>query len=142
MTYYSVAEIADAFGTNQETIRRWIRDDKLKAETGSLREGKKISEASLQAFLESHPKYASVAAKSPILGFKASVSLGKTVIERSLKDIGKLKVDEMEDWITEAMTTIAQKEEEIRKLKEDIAVLEAMQKVLDKMKNGGSENDG
>ena len=130
VTYFSVAEIAAALGTNQETIRRWIRSGALTAERGSLREGNKISEADIQIFLAKHPKYAMVAAKSPLLGFTASVSLGKAVLERSLKDIGSLKVSEMEEWLATAKQTLAQKELEVKQLKGNIAVIESMIKVL------------
>ncbi|MDL2205787.1 helix-turn-helix domain-containing protein [Eubacteriales bacterium OttesenSCG-928-N13] len=142
MTYYTVAEIADAFGTNQETIRRWIRGGELEAEQGSLREGKKISEASLQAFLSKHPKYASIAAKSPLLGFVASVSLGKAVLERSIIDIGSLKVSEMDEWLTIAKETLAKKELELQQLRENIAVIESMQRVIQiKNKEGGNKRE-
>ena len=130
MTYYSVAEVAEALGTNQETVRRWIRSGALEAEKGSLREGNKISETCLQYFLSKHPKYATAAAKSPLLGFTATVSLGKAVLERSLRDIGSLKVSEMDEWLAAAKETLAQKEQEVAKLKENIAVIEAMQKVM------------
>lgn len=139
MTYYTVAEIAKAFGTNQETIRRWIRGGEMEAEHGSLREGKKISEASLQTFLSKHPKYASIAAKSPVLGFTASVSLGKAVLERSIKDIGSLKVSEMNEWLSIAKETLAKKKLEVQQLRENIAVIEAMQKVIQAKSSEGED---
>jgi excisionase family DNA binding protein len=130
VTFYTVAEIATAFGINQETVRRWIRGGEMEAEHGSLREGMKISESSIQNFLSKHTKYASVATKSPILGFTASVSLGKAVLERSIRDIGSLKVNQMNEWLTIAKETLAKKELEVQQLKENIAVIEAMQKVV------------
>jgi len=140
MTYYSVAEIAEALSTNQETVRRWIRGGELHAERSSLREGNRISEASLQAFFSEHPKYATVAAKSPLLGFTASVSLGKTVLDRSLKSIGSLKVSEMDEWLALAKEALAKKELEVQQLKENIAVIEAMQDVLqENNKKGGND---
>ncbi len=130
MTYYSVAEIAEALGTNQETVRRWIRSGALEAEDGTLREGKKIPESALQYFLAKHPKYAQAAASSPLLGFTATVSLGKAVMERSLKDIGSLKVSEWDEWLAAAKETLARKQQEVEKLKENIALLEAVKKVM------------
>lgn len=139
MSYYSVAEIAEALGTSQETVRRWIRGGELQAERGSLKEGNRISEASLQTFFSEHPKYAKVAVKSPLLGFTASVSLGKTVVERSLKSIGSLKVSEMDEWLALAKETLSKKELEVQQLKENISVIEAMQNVLQKNnKEGGN----
>jgi hypothetical protein len=139
VTYYTVAEIAGAFSTNQETVRRWIRGGELVAERGSLREGNKISEASLQTFLSKHPKYAAVAAKSPLLGFIASVSLGKAVLERSIKSIGSLKVSEMDEWLIIARETLAKKELEVQQLKENIAVIEAMQMVIQTKSSEGED---
>lgn len=135
VTYYSVAEIATALGTNQETVRRWIRSGALTAEKGSLREGHKISDADIQIFLAKHPKYAMAAANSPLLGFTASVSLGKAVVERSLRDIGSLKVSEMQEWLAIAKETLSRKELEVRQLKGNIAVIESMIKVLNETNN-------
>lgn len=36
--YYSVKEIAELLSVNEETVRRWIRDEKLDAERGSGRQ--------------------------------------------------------------------------------------------------------
>ena len=67
MKTYSVKEIADLLGTNPETVRRWIRNGKLKAIQESRKDGNSISEAELNAFLKKTPKYASIAANSLLI---------------------------------------------------------------------------
>lgn len=56
---FSVKEVAEKLGTNQETVRRWIRDKQLDASQLSRKEGNVVSEAALEAFVKSKPKYAS-----------------------------------------------------------------------------------
>ena len=50
--YYSVKEIAELLSVNEETVRRWIRDEKLDAERGSGRQGSKVTSEALVKFLE------------------------------------------------------------------------------------------
>ena len=64
MTTYNVKEISELLGTSQETVRRWIRSGKLKAEQDSRKDGNSISELELQKFLKKTPKYAAIAAGS------------------------------------------------------------------------------
>lgn len=63
MKEYSVKDIADLLGTNQETVRRWIRSGKLKAvdNSGKKGENKVVLDSALTAFLKTTPKYAAVA---------------------------------------------------------------------------------
>lgn len=72
MKTYNVKEIADMLNTNPETVRRWVRDKKLKAETVSRKDGTVISESELEKFLEASPKYARIAS----LGFGLSAPVG------------------------------------------------------------------
>lgn len=58
MKKYSVIQIADILDTNPETVRRWIRDNKLVAEQESRKQGNAVTEAALQDFLKATPKYA------------------------------------------------------------------------------------
>ena len=64
MKTYSVKEIADLLGTNPETVRRWIRNNKLHAVQESRKVGNTVTEAELNKFLKKTPKYVSIAAKS------------------------------------------------------------------------------
>ena len=59
MKTYSVKQIAEMLSTNPETVRRWIRDDKLKAVQVSRKDGNVVSEAELERFLRATPKYLS-----------------------------------------------------------------------------------
>lgn len=52
MKYFSVKEISELLLVNEETVRRWIRDEKLEAERGSGRQGSKVSSEALSKFLE------------------------------------------------------------------------------------------
>lgn len=73
MKTYSVKQIAHMLDTNPETVRRWIRDDKLKAVQVSRKDGNIVTEDELQRFLKATPKYlpkftANAVAVSPAMG--------------------------------------------------------------------------
>ena len=75
MKSYSVKQIAEMLSTNPETVRRWIRDNKLKAVQVSRKDGNVITEAELERFLKATPKYLSkiaagvgLATLSPLYG--------------------------------------------------------------------------
>ena len=57
MKTYSVKQIAELLKTNPETIRRWIRDNKLHAVQESKKGGNIITEDELRRFLQESPKY-------------------------------------------------------------------------------------
>lgn len=67
MKTYSVVQIAEMLNTNPETIRRWIRDEKLKAVQVSRKDGNIVNETELRRFLKAAPKYARVAASMSAL---------------------------------------------------------------------------
>lgn len=79
MKSYSVKQIAEMLGTNPETVRRWIRDEKLKAVQVSRKDGNIVTEADLERFVKATPKYfsrlmaagAGLAAVSPVVGIGA-----------------------------------------------------------------------
>ena len=78
MKTYSVKQIAEMLGTNPETVRRWIRDDKMKAVQVSRKDGNIVTEAELERFIKATPKYfskltagVSLAAMSPVVGIGA-----------------------------------------------------------------------
>lgn len=68
MVTYSVKRVAEILGTNEETVRRWIRSGKLKAEKMSNKEGNVINETALAAFAKTSPKYASAIATCLSMG--------------------------------------------------------------------------
>ncbi len=60
---YTVKEIANMLNTNPETVRRWIRSKKLKAQKYSNKEGHVVDETELEQFLSTMPKYAHAAVR-------------------------------------------------------------------------------
>lgn len=54
---YSVKEISDMLSVNPETVRRWIRNGRLKASLYSRSSGSVVTENSLNKFLDKNPKY-------------------------------------------------------------------------------------
>ena len=70
MTMYSVKEISEMLDANPETVRRWIRAGKLKADQYSRKDGNMVQEDELYKYLRSTSKYAGIAA-----GMVASNSL-------------------------------------------------------------------
>lgn len=63
MKTYSVKQIAELLNTNPETVRRWIRDGKLKGEQASRKDGNTVTEDELVKFLKENPKYSSLLAQ-------------------------------------------------------------------------------
>ena len=59
MKTFSVKQVAEALNANPETVRRWIRDNKLTAVQTSRKGGNVITEAALEEFLKTAPKYLS-----------------------------------------------------------------------------------
>lgn len=57
MKTYNVKQIAEMLSTNPETIRRWIRDGKLKAFQSSRKGGNIVTESELRNFVKATPKY-------------------------------------------------------------------------------------
>lgn len=93
---YSVKQIAEMLETNPETVRRWIRTGKLKAEKTSNKDGNVIFESALKSFLKSAPKYAATAIGSGAVGVVASTAIlaalaAGTAIE--IKDLKNATVD-------------------------------------------------
>lgn len=59
MKSFSVKQIAEMLDTNPETVRRWIRNGKMKAVQVSRKDGNVITEAELKRFINATPKYLS-----------------------------------------------------------------------------------
>ena len=57
MKTYSVKQISEMLDTNPETVRRWIRDKKLRAIQTSRKGGNVVSDADFKRFLKATPKY-------------------------------------------------------------------------------------
>ena len=57
MNMYNTKEIAGLLDVNEETVRRWIRYGKLKAERSSKKQGNIVYEKDLFNFISDKPKY-------------------------------------------------------------------------------------
>lgn len=138
MNTYSVKQIADMLNTNPETVRRWIRDDKLKAVQSSRKDGNVVTEAELQRFLKATPKYmprfaASLAAglsiATPVITIPlllgtvlGSKFLGK--LEDKKKQDIRVSAADVETYLAEAISdqqrAISEKKEAIQKLENEL----------------------
>lgn len=74
METYSVKQIADMLNTKPETVRRWIRTGKLKAEQLSRKDGNVVTEGDLNKFLKSSPKYAGLIAGAAMSSIAAPIA--------------------------------------------------------------------
>ena len=62
MADYNVRQISELLNVDTETVRRWIRTNKLKGTKTSKKTGFVVPEAELKRFLNNIPKYSGVAA--------------------------------------------------------------------------------
>lgn len=75
---YTVKEIAQMLSTNEETVRRWIRDGKLESESSSRKGGHRVSSESFTTFLHNTPKYGSILGKGATFGATLGATIGAT----------------------------------------------------------------
>ena len=138
MTTYNVKEISELLGTSQETVRRWIRSGKLKAEQDSRKDGNSISELELQKFLKKTPKYAAIAAGSiasmPLMAIPVAVGslsgLSSSMVLDYLDSEKKTKkakvnpselIDHLSKEIKRQEISVVKKKEAILQLQKEIA---------------------
>lgn len=57
MSMYNTKELSELLDVNEETVRRWIRSGKLKAERSSKKQGNIVHEKDLFDFVSDKPKY-------------------------------------------------------------------------------------
>ena len=141
MEYYSVKQIAEMLSTNPETVRRWIRKKKLKAEQVSRKDGNVITGEELQRFLNATPKYLPKVAMassvvSPAVGL---VSLAGTFavgsMLRHLEEKEGANITTMaeklkmcfQDEVSKLQSSLAQKQELIEQT--DREIVEIQQKI-------------
>ena len=136
MKKYSVKQVADMLKTNPETVRRWIRNDKIKSNYTSDKEGYMITEDSLREFLKSKPKYAAIVAATLSMPTGAlAMMIGGLVagilnISDTNKKITDIDIEKtVENKIALLTKEINKKGEEILKLKTEI---EELQKSVEK----------
>ena len=131
MKSYSVKQVADMLKTNPETVRRWIRNNKIKSNYSSDKEGYMITEDSLKEFLKSKPKYAAIVAATLAMPTGAlAMMIGSLVAGvLNIADTNKKITDSdiensVENKIKLLTEEINKKSEEILKLKTEIVELE------------------
>lgn len=134
MKTYSVKEISEMLDTNPETVRRWIRAGKLKADQSSRRDGNMVQEDELYKYLRSTTKYAGVAAGmaasnsllalTTVIGAGVAGGLVSLLAGKSPKNERDVRIlsDDVERSIK---ANIAESEEIIEKKKAAIAELQA-----------------
>ena len=152
MKNYKVEEIAKITGTNEETVRRWIRDGKLPNSALSVKgESKLVSETDLISFLRQTPKYMSKAveniakyAKKNKEALMISAAVGliggglAAIIADSLDDNSETEKKAAEIAVNKeielSQNEIIKKKEQIKKLQEEIEKEEAYLKELNTRK--------
>ena len=149
MKTYNVKEIAEMLNTNPETVRRWIRDKKLDATIVSKKGGHIVYEAALREFLNSSPKYASIA-KASLAGAVGAAVLPTVMIggliAQKLIDEEQLKkaqisnkdvINFLRREIKKYDETIKMKEDTIRQIQKQIQddqlQIAEFQKLIDKL---------
>jgi excisionase family DNA binding protein len=134
MKTYSVKDIADMLNTNPETVRRWIRAGKLRADQSSRKDGNLVHEEDLYKYLRSTSKYAAIAAglaaTNPFLALTTVVGagvLGAIVTTFATKnpknrDDVRILADDVKQTLKKNIT---ESEEAIERKKAAIAELQA-----------------
>lgn len=165
MKTYSVKDIADMLQTNPETVRRWIRNGKLKADQTSRKDGNVVREDDLYKYLRSTSRYAatatSLAVDNPFLALTTAVGAGilgaivTSLLKKNPQDRGDVSIlsDDVEQKlkksITESEETIERKKAAIAELQAEIykeqqqikdyeTALEHLADVLSAVKDSGS----
>ena len=143
MKTYSVKQIAEMLSTNPETVRRWIRDDKLKAVQVSRKDGNIVTATELERFIKATPKYFSrlitgpkFAAGTPAVGigalaggiiasallgyFDGKKSIDVRVRPEDFKDYLQKNIAKLNETILHKQALIRQTESEIKDISRQI----------------------
>lgn len=133
MKTYTVKEVAELLHVNPETVRRWIRDEKLAAKKTSNKGGNKIFENDLLIFLAASPAYTEGASSLLIKGLAATaVALATHVTDKAIEN-NRLKNSTVENEavvkflraeIASHRSLVAQKKASIRQIEKEIVVEE------------------
>lgn len=169
MKIYSVKQIAEMLGTNPETVRRWIRDDKMKAVQVSRKDGNIVTEAELERFIKATPKYFSkltagvgLAAMSPVVGigtlaggivasallgyFDGKNSVDVRVRPEDFKDYLQKNIAKLNGAILQKQALIHQTEAEINEISKQIDqysyLLENEELLIDTLEKAATNMEG
>ena len=134
MKTYSVKQISEMLNTNPETVRRWIRDKKLKAIQTSRKDGNVVSDADFKRFLKATPKYTAKVVEEVMpmstVGVVSSVVAGAVLAYYNEKDKTDKRVSSSDllhflaDNIEKIDDTIQQKENMVKQTQLEITELE------------------
>ena len=152
MDTYTVKEVAKMMNTSEETVRRWIRSGKLKANMDSRKKGSVITDAMLREFTRNTPKYAAalanpiggiVAASTLLLGTFVAKNIEKgEAIKNSTVDSEEIKKILKENLVTvnaNIKKAIAQLEQEIVDEETKVKSLEYLLKNIENVKGDANE---
>ena len=129
MKSYTVKEIAETLKTNPETVRRWIRSEKLISTKASNKVGNIVTEEAFNKFIKETPKYAAMLAgtvvTSPVaLSLVVGGLIGGlvgTVMASDKKKIGKEDVQKsIEQKIAECEKRIITNKKALEEIKSKI----------------------
>lgn len=141
MKTYSVKQIAEILDTNPETVRRWIRSNKLRAVQMSRKDGNVVREDEFRRFLEAMPKYlpkfmAGIALVSPPAGlitlasslvtsalvgyFEEKGKVDAHVCPEDLKEYLQENVNEFKNVILQKEKLITQTQKEIQEIQNKV----------------------
>lgn len=155
MKTYTVKELSKLLHVNEETVRRWIRDNKLEAIQDSRKHGNVVTEEMLKKFLVATPKFGMLL-KELFPGYKFPVIAATSFVEgivahnylKGKKSYDKIKVSELKGKIKSEVKkckeTIRRKEEAIRYFESEIEEEKEKIKELEALLDGFnlSEKEG
>lgn len=131
METYSVKQIADMLNTKPETVRRWIRSGKLKAEQSSRKDGNVITEGDLNNFLKSSPKYAGLIAGAigliagPIAAIPLAGGIAAYLAMEKERENPSFSKDDIKKYLEEEIAkrdaSMKQKLKTIKQMQQEIA---------------------
>lgn len=133
MADYNVKQISELLDVDSETVRRWIRTNKLKGTKSSKKAGFVVSEAELKRFLNNVPKYSGIAAglmvtALPGVGFPIAAgalfgSLIRSIINNGNNEITVTSndiINYIKKEVEKESATILQKKSAIQQLELEI----------------------
>jgi excisionase family DNA binding protein len=160
MEYYTIGQVAEKFGVSEETVRRWIRSEKIKAEYLGGANGYKISAEAIEEFIKENPKWAWVSvgteamrgagtALGAALGsIKSSIPVVGALVDATLKYVSSSLPKHSNDRLKHRFELMERKfmlqKEQIlleSRLKEVNLELEMVEQLLQEINEVSSESD-
>ncbi|MBQ5957326.1 MAG: helix-turn-helix domain-containing protein [Clostridia bacterium] len=147
MKTYSVKDISKMLNTSTETVRRWIRGNKIKAIQTSRKSGNVVSAEDLERFISNNPRYSqlldsSTMNKVAIIG--AGVLIGGlitsallTFLKKKKKKGNKTQLEDFTEFLRNSVSdnnkAILQKQSQIKVLQSEINQLSEKNSVFEYM---------